>query len=93
MFSATHVISCRPECGAAYVRGEPPRTLVRATLPTSGVKRSVLAMSMRFSYDSTADRARHKLNPTMTARTASTPTPRDNRQEAGRNDFLPQHMT
>jgi len=47
--------------------------LPRRRIPTSSVKRSVLAMSMRFSYDATTLGGR--LNCPMTAPTASLPNP------------------
>ena len=47
---ATLTATGRRKCGAVSVRAEPLVMLKRAIPRTSGVKRSVLAMSMRFSY-------------------------------------------
>lgn len=51
MFAATLVVTNRTDRGIAPARAEPLISLNCAMPPTSSVKRSVLATSMRFTYD------------------------------------------
>lgn len=51
MFAATLAVTNRTDCGIVPARAEPLASLDRALPRTSSVKRSVLATSMRFTYD------------------------------------------
>jgi hypothetical protein len=55
MSAARLTATRRSESGAESVCAEPSVTLRRAAPTPSSVKRSVLAMSMRFSYDAITD--------------------------------------
>jgi hypothetical protein len=80
MLAAALHRKCRYPCGTepAHVAA---RLMFKRAIPTSSVKRSVLAMSMRFSYDATTSGS--CLNHTMTAPLICPPNPCHSRQEPG----------
>lgn len=92
MFAATLATKDRSECGTVAVRAQPRVKLERPRPLTSGVKRSMLAMSMRFSYD-TADNwavisePSHDRSNRITHRPLAIAARRP-----GAKDVLPQHM-
>ena len=85
-FNLTDFSACKPAAAGGEVRANRNSTAV-----TSGVKRSVLAMSMRFSYDASSTRItygdRHIAFPN-----APIPATCHSRQEAGRHKIFPQHL-
>ncbi len=57
MFNSTSTAARRADFGAVFVRAQPRAKLACGNPPICSVKRSVLAMSMRFSYDAANTRA------------------------------------